>query len=351
MLFRRILIHEMTNIALAVFSVLLVIMILIQVVGLLGQAAVGVLASNAVWGMIGFSVIRFLPVLLSLTLFISVIFTLTRLYRDHEMAIWLTSGQSIQAFIRPVLQFAGLPILLLAVLSIVVSPWAVKQSKEFRSMMMQQESTSKISSGIFRSNGNIVYFAENALGVSSIAKNVFVQQKYRDKLNIVLAERGRLVQQEGERFLHLENGLQYLGVPGSADYIVSHFEQGIVPIHPLKYVAEETTAKAKDILALLKNPTLEEQAELQVRLAWPISTIVLILMAIPLAHYHPRRGGSFTHLLFGIIIFFLYQNMISMAQRWIEREQITSWIGMWLIHISAFSIMIGLFLWRKRIKS
>ncbi len=51
MLFRKTLIQEMTWVALAVFAVLLLLVMTTQVVRLLGQAAVGALASSAVWAL------------------------------------------------------------------------------------------------------------------------------------------------------------------------------------------------------------------------------------------------------------------------------------------------------------
>ena len=62
--------------------------------------------------MIGFWSIGFFPVLMILTIFVSVIVTLTRMWREHEMAVWMASGKSLSDWVSPVLRFA-LPLSLL----------------------------------------------------------------------------------------------------------------------------------------------------------------------------------------------------------------------------------------------
>ena len=350
MIFRRSLINEMTSIALAVFIVLLTLFMTTQVVRLLGQAAAGVLASSAIWAMMGFTAVRFFPILLTLTLFISVLVVLTRIYKDHEMVIWLSSGQSIRSFIKPVLQFAGFPILLVALLSTVLSPWSLRQSKAFRKILEQQEAVTQVAPGIFResSGGSSVYFIENFSGVSGFARNIFVQRKNGDKLDIILARRGSIEQQGENKILHLEGGYQYEGVPGQASYTVRRFERAVMLEQGVEYKAEELNSQTVDTWSLIKSTAPVYQAELQARLASAISAFILVLMAIPLAHYNSRSGG-FMHLLFATFIFFLYQNMVNIAQNWIAQGKIVAWIGMWPIHIVAAIIAWGFFRWRERI--
>ena len=106
----------MTWVAFGLFVVLLVIVMTSQVVRLLGEAAVGTLASSAVWAVMGFAAVRYFPILFSLMLFISILSVLTRLWKDHEMVVWFAAGRSIRSFILPVLQM-GVPVVLLIALA------------------------------------------------------------------------------------------------------------------------------------------------------------------------------------------------------------------------------------------
>src|ERR1700704_6427137 len=106
MIFRKALLHELVLVATATFFVLLGISLTTQLVRLLGQAATGSITSTAVVALLGLSTVNYLPVLLSLTLFIAVLLTLSRSYRDSEMVVWFSSGVGLTDWIRPVLGFA-----------------------------------------------------------------------------------------------------------------------------------------------------------------------------------------------------------------------------------------------------
>jgi lipopolysaccharide export system permease protein len=51
-------------------------------------------------------VLNYLPTILILTSFISVMATITRSYRDSEMVVWFASGQSLARWVAPVLTSA-----------------------------------------------------------------------------------------------------------------------------------------------------------------------------------------------------------------------------------------------------
>ena len=122
MIFHRALVREFANAAAATFFVLLGITLTMQLVKLLGQAAIGIITSKGVLALLGFTLLNYLPVLLSLTTFIAVLLTLTRSYRDSEMVVWFSSGMSLYAWIRPVLAFSLPLVCTIALLSLLLSP-------------------------------------------------------------------------------------------------------------------------------------------------------------------------------------------------------------------------------------
>src|SRR6266568_817088 len=106
MIFHRALLREFASLAGAVFMTLFAIAVTTQLIRLLGQAAGGTIPTDAVLAFLGFFALGALPVLLSLTMFISVLLTLTRGWRDSEMVIWFTCGLPLTAWLKPVLLFA-----------------------------------------------------------------------------------------------------------------------------------------------------------------------------------------------------------------------------------------------------
>src|SRR5260370_33137732 len=87
MIFHRALLREFAGLAGAVFMTLFAIALTTQLIRLLGKAAGGSIPTDAVLAFLGFFALRALPVLLSLTMFISLLLTLTRAWRGSEMVV------------------------------------------------------------------------------------------------------------------------------------------------------------------------------------------------------------------------------------------------------------------------
>ena len=98
MIYRRQFIKELSWTAVGIFLILLVVLVTTQTINLLGRAASGRVAIDAVTTLIGFWTIGLTPVLLILTAYISILSVLTRYWRDSEMVIWLSCGLSLRNF-------------------------------------------------------------------------------------------------------------------------------------------------------------------------------------------------------------------------------------------------------------
>ena len=107
MIFRRSLVRELTLTAIGLFVVLLGILFTNLVIRLLARAAGGTVAPDGVMALIGFNALFYLNILLTVALFLTVLLTLTRWYRDSEMIVWFASGQSLSAWLKPILLFAA----------------------------------------------------------------------------------------------------------------------------------------------------------------------------------------------------------------------------------------------------
>src|SRR4029077_11891417 len=148
-IFQRSLIREFSLIAIAVVGVLLAIILTRMLILLLGKAAIGDVLPEAVIGLIAFGVLTYLPVLLGIAVFVAVLLALTRSYRDSEMTVWFTSGLSLTAWVKPVLQFALPVALICALLSLAISPWAIAQSAEYQRLLENRDEVSNVPLGVF----------------------------------------------------------------------------------------------------------------------------------------------------------------------------------------------------------
>ena len=228
MIFHRALLREFAGLAGAVFMTLFAIAVTTQLIRLLGKAAGGSIPTDAVVAFLGFFALGALPVLLSLTMFISVLLTLTRSWRDSEMVIWFGSGLSLTAWLRPVMLFALPQIAVIAALSLFISPWAAQMSAQYAIRLEARDDVSRVSPGVFGETPNKerVYFVESISGDSSAVQNVFVSSIHQKKSGVSMSRTGRTeTAPNGDRFIVLEQGRRYEGSPGDEQYRITEFDR------------------------------------------------------------------------------------------------------------------------------
>jgi lipopolysaccharide export system permease protein len=347
-IFRRALIREFSSLALAVFATLFAITLTTQLIRLLGQAASGTVLTEGVLALLGFSALNYLPVLLSLTLFISVLMALSRSYRDSEMVIWFSGGQALTAWIRPVLVFAMPLVLLIAVLSMCLSPWALGMAESFRRQMDSRDDVSRITPGVFReaAGSDRVFFVEGIDGDEMNVQNVFVAQSDRNGLSILVSQRGfRETAPNGDRFVVLLNGRRYEGVPGGLDYKVMEFERYSIRIETRDPSRQQSSTKTQPTLALLQDPGNAARAELLWRLGLPLSAFNLALLAIPLSFVNPRAGRSI-NLVFALLTYMFYANLISIVQAWVSQGRVSFDVGWWAVH-AGMLVLLVVMMWKR----
>src|SRR5450759_387108 len=162
-IFHRALVSEFASNGLLVFAVLIGIVVVSQLIRLLSDAVSGLIAVDGVLALLGFSAMNYLPVLLSISLFISILLTLSRCYRDSEMVVWFCSGIGLTRWIRPVLWYAMPVVGLIALLSLLLSPWALSKADEFNSNFDSRCVIMSATPGFFRESkqANRVYFIDN----------------------------------------------------------------------------------------------------------------------------------------------------------------------------------------------
>jgi lipopolysaccharide export system permease protein len=344
-IFRRALVREFISMGLPVFAILLSIVILTQLIRLLGESVSGMLAVDGVLALLGFGAMNYLPMLLSISLFLSVLLTLTRSYSENEMLVWFCSGIGLTRWIRPVLVYA-LPVVgLIALLSLVLSPWAMSKTQEFRHQLDNRDVVSAATPGAFRESKNdeSVYFIENVfIGKNRVGK-IFTQSVQHGKVGTMVAKQGlQETAPNGDRFLVLLNGTRYEGKPGQMDFKIVEFERYAMRIEVADSKNEEDWQSALSTLHLLQNPTSWNLSELEWRLGLPLSALVLALLAIPMSFVNPRAGRSL-NLIMAIVIYMVYNNMISVANAWVGQEKIGPVMGLVVIHSLMFALMMLLF--------
>lgn len=345
MIFRRAIIREFSATATAVFVALFAILVTTQLIRLLGDAAGGVIASEGVLALLGFGAVNYLPVLLSLTLFISVLLTLSRSYRDSEMIVWFSSGMSLTAWVRPVMRFALPLVLVIALLALFLSPWAQEKSQDFRQRMSNRNDVAQVQPGAFResSQADRVFFVESGGGTNDRVRNVFVSTNQNGRQGVMVAREGYTeTEPNGDRFVVLVNGRRYEGTPGEAEYRVMEFARYGVRIETREQKRVGDSPKTLPLWTLWRNPTAQNLGELLWRVSIPLAALNLALLAIPLSFVNPRAGRS-SNLMLALLTYLFYSNMISLCQAWVVQGRLQFSVAIWAVHLGMFAVLVVLF--------
>ncbi|MDR2881941.1 MAG: LPS export ABC transporter permease LptF [Azoarcus sp.] len=349
MIFRRALHREFTQVAGAVFVTLFAVLITVVLIRLLGQAAGGRVPVDAVLALIGFGSLTDLSTVLTLTVFLGVLLALSRGYRDSEMMVWFASGLPLTAWIGPVLRFALPLILLIAGSTLFLGPWASQKSYEYRGKLEARDDTQRVSPGDFResSGGRRVFFIEFEAGEDGKVRNVFVNEEKKDGgLSVVVASKGSTrVDEEGDRYVILEQGRRYEGKPGTPEYRVMVFDRYQVRIESNQKTVQSLRTRAKPTVELLQQSDNRSLGELSGRINTPLAALFLALLAIPLSFVNPRAGRG-VNLLLAILIYLIYNNAILVCQSWVSQGKLPLALGLLLPHLLASALLVW-YLYRR----
>lgn len=354
MIFQRALRRDLLGTAGAVFTTLFTITITVMLIRILGQAAGGKVASSDVVALLGFSALNYLPIILNLTGFVSVLLVVTRAYQDSEMVVWFASGLSLSRWIKPVLMFALPIVAMTTLLSVFLTPWSNQQSAIYKERYANREDIARVSPGKFQesSSADRVFFVEGVSGDTTRVKNVFVSGMRNGTNSVVVAREGTVeIDKNGDKFLVMHQGRRYDGVPTQSDFQLMEFDRyGVLVARKSEAVAGDTSARALPTWDLLKNRNNFNDGELVWRVSLPIMGVLLMVLAIPLGFVNPR-GGRSANLLIALFLFVFYSNMLSFAQATVVQQRSSFMLAWWPVHLVAIIIITVFFLWRLKVNS
>lgn len=353
MVFQRALQRELTQSAVGLFVALFAILLTTHLIRLLNEAAGGRLAPEAVAALLGFAALQSLPVLLSLTVFVAILLTLSRVYRDSEMVIWTNSGLPLTGWIPPVLRFALPIVLVVALVSFFLSPWALTKAAEFRQNMNDRGDAAQISPGTFReaSGAERVIFVESLAEDASHINNLFVSSMQHGRLGVMVAARGRQeTAANGDSFMVLEDGRRYEVVPGTPEFRVLEFSRYDIRVETKETRGVEKTSRNRSTRELLRSSDQRDKGELLWRIGLPLSTLLLAVFAIPLSYVNPRAGRS-ANFIVAVLIFVLYNNLMTICQSLVAQGRLSFGVGWWVLHVLVLAAVPLFFLRRMLVGS
>ncbi|HLQ24536.1 MAG TPA: LPS export ABC transporter permease LptF [Acidiferrobacterales bacterium] len=339
--------REVSQTSLIVTVVFVVLYVVISLVNLLAKAATGQLPVHIIFVLLGLQTVKNLSLILPLVIFIAILMTLGRWYRDSEMTVLAACGISLLHFLRPTWVVALWAAGMVALVSFYFAPLASSLTDKVKS-----ENTGPyefgVAAGEFNRSrrGGSVFYVER-VNKDATLENIFVSNEQLGKRGVLVAKSGYEFtnQKTGDRFLVLRDGTRYEGTPGHADYKILHYEtyavriEPQIPVNPVAGLSELPTRQ------LFASDDRLLRAEWQWRLAKPISLFILATLALVFAYTDVHRG-RFANLFTAILIYFIYANLLGVAQALIMQERIPVGLGLWWVH-AGFALLTAYLIFRR----
>ena len=366
-----------------VAAVLLIIFVGYSLSRFLTQADAGLLNTGEVIRLTLLKALIALEVLLPIALFFGVMLGLGSLHNDSEIVAMHASGISESRMVRPVVTLAIPLALAIAALSIYVRPWAYTLTYQILSIAEASSDIDRIKEGQFYLTRKTALSDETAvseetavsdesapgdkktqprkqkspsgedqeraifvekISVDQALNRIFIRTRVNNELQIVSAQTGDFIEQPGSQYhrLELNNARIFKRVADGPDLIarIDHFTMNVTNEQP-----EPPGYKVKSIATakLASSGKPKDRAEYQWRISTPITTLLLALLAVPLSRSRPRQG-RFARLLFALVIYAAYYNLMGVSETWVKQQVITSiW---WAPLLLALVVILAYIPWR-----
>ena len=307
---------------------------------------------------VGFNMLRDIPLILSLSLFLAIIIAVNRLYKSSEAIVMNSMGvgdKSFMLFVQPIVIVIFLIILYL---TNAVIPWSKAQKDQIIERTENASEFSFIKEGEFQEfkDGNIVFYASKVNLIDGSdnqeMEDIFIRTYGKDEQTITLASKAqKYTDIDKNVYLRLIDGKRYYGFPSDKNQKVLNFDLYDLLIIDGDKVnssnSEYGDIDTKSTIDLIRHGGVRELSEVQWRLSQPISVVILSLLAILLGKSSPR-GGKNVGLLFGVVLFILHNNAIILTKSSIERGEMPLFFGLWWVHLILLLFIVFFYLYRHR---
>ena len=322
--------------------ILFTIVMTIMLIRILGQASKGQADPSEVILLIGLNGVGNAGPILTLSMFISIVYTFSRMYLDSEMIIWFSSGISLSKFLKPLWQFCWPVVLTISLLAVFAWPWSNTQTQYLKDRFEKRSDIERVAPGQFQESASnqMVFFIEKKKNDSDQATSVFISKLEGDTETITTAKSGNVEFLKNDKFLNLHQGQQTVFNHTTGEVRQTEFESFNFLIDSAKrQILTNLQSQMLTTYELLQSTERINQGELFWRIGLFIAALNLALLAVQLASVNPRVGRSYS-LAMAMLCFMGYYNMLTIGKRLIA-DGTTTFGGMMLaVHGTATLIVI-----------
>lgn len=348
LLFKKYIIKETLLYFIVINLALFFISIVNTYIGLLTKMAGGKLSFNLAIKIILLYIPESLSLLVPVSLFIATLFVISKLYADNEIIVLFISGLSWRFLLSTVILLSVIVAIITAILTLYISPMAMQVRENLLHKGATLGPINFIIPGTFQAiNADQQIFYVGEVNDNQI-KDIFVvadsaQSKEPLVITAKLGQTEILEEQEGV-FLVLKNGQRYSGTTENNNFSITNFVEYGRKLLPKKNQLSGKDHRLRTTKQILHSVDVGDIAELQWRIAMPISVLVLSMLAIGLAKVSPRQG-RFAKFLPAILLYIIYFNAMILTRRLLAAGEIDSMYGIWIVHIGFLVLAVMLLLY------
>jgi lipopolysaccharide export system permease protein len=342
MLFHSSLRRELSRSFGATWVVLVTVVMTMTLIRTLGQASRGSFNPSDVTLVMGYTVLAYMPTLLSLSLFMSIISTLTRMYRDSEMVIWFCSGKGLSSLLSPLMRFSWPIFGVIVLLALLVLPWTNQRIDELKNQYERRGDLERIEPGKFQesAHGGKVFFVEKSVPGDPTGSNVFIATTEGGKESVTSARKGRIDYLPQGRFLLLESGQRLESVIGTQNLKVSEFEEYGVQVSAERLTGEDPRMmNTRSTMTLLADPSAAAHGELSWRFGLIFAALNFVIIGLAVSSVNPRVGKSVNQV-FALFAFVIYFNLVNLGQNWVAGGKLSATGYMLALHGGVFTLAV-----------
>jgi lipopolysaccharide export system permease protein len=332
----------------ATFVALITIVMTMLLIRTLGMASKGRVNPSDVMQVLGYTILGHLPTILTLSLFVSCVAVLSRMYRDSEMVIWFASGRGLAHLWTPLLRFAWPMLLVVATMALVVWPWSNQQIQELRTRFEQRSDVERVTPGQFQesADGSRVFFVDkDSLDPESVS-NVFMSAQDANKESVTSARTARTEIRDGDRFVLLGEGQRLETTTGKDNLRISEFEEyGTRLGDSAAANTQRVNPRTVSTMDLLADPTPVHMSELSWRIGFGMAAFNFLLLSLVLANGNARSARS-SNLVLALFAFVVYYNLINLGQSWIASGRVGFLTFVLALHGGVLLIGVLALAWR-----
>jgi lipopolysaccharide export system permease protein len=189
---------------------------------------------------------------------------------------------------------------------------------------------------------------EDSQDAPTKARSVFIHTQAENRETLTTAQSGELVSRADGRYLALSQGHRVDREVDNAQSSQASFASALVRIGDAPNASRaDVTPKTMATWDLLQLATPEAHGELAWRIGLALAAVNLLVLGVVLSVSNPRKPSQWG-VLFALLTFVVYFNLINLSQSWVQSQRWQLWSGLAALHGGVAALALVMLWWRSQ---